>query len=147
MIDKALLGKTFLPHSVEVEKGRLHFFAKTIGETNPVFVDEAAAQAAGYRSLPVPPSFLFALLLEQPDPLAWFREVGFDLGRMLHGEQSFVYHAQVCAGDVLTFESRISDIYAKKNGALEFVVRETRVTDQAGSHVADLRSVIVQRNA
>jgi len=47
---------------------------------------------------------------------------------------------------VLRFESRIADIYDKKNGALEFVVRETRVTNQKGEHIADLRSVIVQRN-
>ena len=146
MIDKALKGRTFLPHTVEVEKGRLRFFAKVIGETNPIFSDEGVAKAAGYRSLPVPPSFLFALELEQSDPLAWFREVGFDLGRLLHGEQSFVYHAQVCAGDVLSFEPRISDIYDKKNGALEFVVRETRVSNQDGCHVADLVAVFIQRN-
>lgn len=147
MIDKALIGKTFPPYSVEVEKGRLRFFAKAIGETNPVFVDESTAQAAGYRSLPVPPTFLFTLEMEQPDPLAWFLEVGFDLAKLLHGEQSFVYHAPVCAGDVLSFTRRISQIYDKKNGALEFVVRETRVTNQDGCHVADLVAVIIQRNA
>jgi acyl dehydratase len=49
------------------------------------------------------------------------------------------------AGDVLRFESRIADIYDKKNGALWFIVRETRVTNQRGEHVADLRSVVVQR--
>ena len=43
------------------------------------------------------------------------------------------------------FEARIADIYDKKGGALEFVVRETRVTNQNGEHVADLRSVIVHR--
>ncbi|MCX7172172.1 MAG: MaoC family dehydratase N-terminal domain-containing protein [Proteobacteria bacterium] len=147
MIDKALIGKTFPAYSAEVEKGRLRFFAKAIGETNPIFVDEHAAQAAGYRSLPVPPTFIFTLELEQPDPLAWFLEVGFDLAKMLHGEQSFVYHAPVCAGDVLSFTRRISQIYDKKNGALEFVVRETRVTNQDGCHVADLTAVIIQRNA
>lgn len=146
MIDKALIGKTFPAYAVEVEKGRLRFFAKVIGETDPIFVDEDAAKAAGYRSLPLPPTFLFAMEIEQPDPLAWFDEVGMELPKVLHGEQSFTYHRQACAGDVLTFESRIVDVYDKKNGALDFVVKETRVTDQAGNHVADLRSVIVQRN-
>lgn len=51
------------------------------------------------------------------------------------------------AGDQLHYEGRIADIYARKGGALDFVVRETRVTNQRGEHVADLRSVIVQRNA
>ncbi|MNP17480.1 hypothetical protein D3C76_1099140 [compost metagenome] len=51
------------------------------------------------------------------------------------------------AGDTLRFDVRIADIYDKKGGALEFVVRETRVTNQHGEHVADLRSVLVQRNS
>jgi len=50
------------------------------------------------------------------------------------------------AGEKLTFESRITDIYQKKAGALDFVVRETRVTNQCGEHVADLRSILIQRN-
>jgi acyl dehydratase len=50
------------------------------------------------------------------------------------------------AGDRLDFEQRIADIYDKKNGALEFVVRETRVTNQHGALVAELRGVTVVRN-
>jgi hypothetical protein len=47
----------------------------------------------------------------------------------------------------LTFRSRIADIYTKKGGALEFVVKETFVTDQDGQRVIDLRTVLVVRNA
>lgn len=147
MIDRKHIGRIFPPYSVAVEKGRLRFFAKAIGETNPVYSDEAAAEAAGYRSLPIPPTFLFSLEMEQADPLGWTRELGMALPRLLHGEQSFTYHFPVCAGDVLSFAARISDIYDKKTGELEFVVRETRVSNQDGEHVADLRSVIIQRNA
>lgn len=147
MIDKQHIGKTFTPTTAEVEKGRLRFFAKAIGETNPVYTDEAEARRAGYASLPVPPSFLFSLEMEKPDPFAWLGEVGMDLSRILHGEQSFTYHGPICAGDTLTFESRIDDIYDKKNGALSFVVKAVKVTNQHGAHVADLRSSIAHRNA
>jgi len=147
MIDKSHIGKTFPLHSVVVEAGRLRFFAQAIGETSAVYVDEVAAQAAGYRSLPVPPTFLFGLEMERPDPLAWLPEVGLNLARILHGEQNFVYHQPACAGDVLTFETCISDIYDKKNGALEFVVKKSRVSNQHGEHVADLKTVLVQRNS
>jgi hypothetical protein len=47
---------------------------------------------------------------------------------------------------VLRFEQRIEDIYDKKGGALEFVVRKTRVSNQRGEHVADLRAVTVLRH-
>jgi acyl dehydratase len=50
------------------------------------------------------------------------------------------------AGDRLTFEQRIADIYDKKNGALEFVIRQTRVINQNEALVAELRSVTVVRN-
>jgi hypothetical protein len=46
---------------------------------------------------------------------------------------------------VLTFEQRIEDIYDKKGGALEFVVRRTRVSNQHGQLVAELRGVTVMR--
>ncbi|WP_321946651.1 MaoC family dehydratase N-terminal domain-containing protein [Paraburkholderia sp. J10-1] len=145
MIDKQFIGKTMPEFSVTAEAGQLRFFAKATGETNPVYFDESAARDAGHPALPLPPTFLFSLELEQPNT-AWREEVGIEMARILHGEESFTYHRQAYAGDVLRFQCRIADIYDKKGGALEFVVRETRVTNQHGEHVADLRSVLVQRN-
>ncbi|MNF18911.1 hypothetical protein D3C76_1849070 [compost metagenome] len=49
------------------------------------------------------------------------------------------------AGDTLTFDTRIVDVYEKKGGALQFVVNETRVTNQDGEHIADVRGTLVQR--
>ena len=68
------------------------------------------------------------------------------LAKLLHGEQGFVYHAPVCAGDTVTVRSRISEIYDKKNGALEFVVKTSRAVNQRDELVAELRSVLVCRN-
>ncbi|MFX1672365.1 MaoC family dehydratase N-terminal domain-containing protein [Paraburkholderia sp. A2WS-5] len=145
MIDKQFIGKKLPAFRAVAEAGRLRFFAKAIGETNPVYFDEAAARDAGHPGLPLPPTFLFSLEFEQPDA-SWRDEIGIELPRILHGEQNFTYHRLAYAGDVLLFESHIADIYDKKGGLLEFVVRETRVTNQRGEHVTDLRSVIVQRN-
>ena len=80
------------------------------------------------------------------DPAAIRNLLGLDYKRLLHGEQGFSYHRMAYAGDRLRFEQRIEDIYDKKGGALEFVLRRTRVTNQRGEHVADLRSVTVMRN-
>ena len=145
MIDKKFIGKVLPAFCTVAEAGQLRFFAKATGETNPVYLDESAARDAGHPALPLPPTFLFSLEFQQPDT-GWRDELGIQLSRILHGEQSFTYHRLAHAGDVLRFESRIADIYDKKNGALDFVIRETRVTNQKGEHVADLRSVLVQRN-
>lgn len=146
MIDKKFIGMKSTPHTVEVEKGRLRFFAKAIGETDPVYTDEEAAKNAGYESLPAPPTFAFCLEMEKPNPFADLEAMGIDLGKVLHAKQSFQYHAPICAGDSLTFENQVSDIYDKKGGALEFIVQDCCVKNQTGAMVAELRRVIVVRN-
>lgn len=146
MIDRSFIGHTMPAFSAEVEKGRLRFFAKATGQTDPVYTDEAAARATGYPSLPVPPTFLFCLEMESPDPAAIRNLLGMDYRSLLHGEQGFTYHAMAFAGDTLTFEQRIDDIYDKKGGALEFVVRKTRVSNQRAELVAELRTVTVMRH-
>jgi hypothetical protein len=139
VIDRKHIGMKLAPYAVEVEKGRLRFFAKAIGETNPLYTDTGAR-------MPVPPTYFFSLENDVPEPFAWLTSMGVRLGNLLHGEQSFVYHAMAYAGDILTFESRIADIYEKKNGALEFIVKETSVKNAGGSLVAELRSVLVVRH-
>jgi acyl dehydratase len=146
MIDRRHIGHALPPFSVPVEAGRLRFFAKATGQDDPVYTDEAAARAAGHPSLPVPPTFLFCLEMESPDPAAIRNLLGIDYRRILHGEQGFTFHRMAYAGDTLRFEQRIADIYDKKGGALEFVLRMTRVTNQRDEPVADLRCITVVRN-
>jgi hypothetical protein len=81
---RALVFPSF---AVEVERGRLRFFAKSIGETDPVYTDVDAARRAGHRDLPVPPTFFFSLALEAPDPFGYLGALGVDLRSILHGEQ------------------------------------------------------------
>ena len=146
MIDRRHIGHQLPPFQVEVEKGRLRFFAKATGQTDPVYSDEVTARDAGHRGLPVPPTFFFCLEMEAPNPAAIRELLGMDYRSLLHGEQGFSYHAMAYAGDTLTFRQRIEDIYDKKNGALEFVVRKTRVTNQRNELVAEMRCVTVMRN-
>ncbi|WMD20780.1 MaoC family dehydratase N-terminal domain-containing protein [Achromobacter seleniivolatilans] len=146
MLDTRQIGAVLPAFDARVDAGRLRFFAKATGQDDPSYIDAEAALAAGHRALPVPPTFFFCLEMDSPRPAAMRELLGIDIGRVLHGEQSFVYHAMAYAGDVLRFEPRITDIYAKKGGALEFVVRETRVTDAAGKLVAELRATTVVRN-
>ncbi|UVE18713.1 MaoC family dehydratase N-terminal domain-containing protein [Pseudomonas sp. LS44] len=146
MIDKSHIGALVSSHTQVVEAGRLRFFAKATGQKDPRFSDLVAANEAGYRDLPVPPTFLFCLDMDAGGSGSVLSRLNIDIGKILHGEQSFTYHKQAFAGDRLSFETKIVDIYDKKGGALEFVVRETRVTDAAGDLVAELRNSLVVRN-
>jgi acyl dehydratase len=139
------IGLATEPFTAEIEKGRLKFFAKAIGETDAIYFDETAAKAAGHRALPVPPTFLFCLQMEQPDPYKLTRDMGIRIEQILHGEQSFVYHKQAYAGDKLTLQMKIRDTYSKKGGELGFVVRDTEIKDQTGALVAVLSGITVVR--
>lgn len=143
--DRTLVGYAFRPHSADVEAGRLRLFAKATGETRPEYCDEAAARAAGHPSLPAPPTYVACLDMDVPDPFHWFRDLGIDLARVLHGAQGFRYFAPVYAGDRLTFASRIEDVFRKRRGALTFIIRTTDVTNQSGDRVLEVRSTIVVR--
>ena len=146
MIDKKWIGHE-LPDSVlPIERSRLQFFAKAIGETDPVYTDVAAARDAGYADLPAPPTFLFAAELDSGAAFRLIELLQVPIAKLLHGEQSFAYKRPVCAGDQVTVRSTITDIYDKKNGALEFVVKTSRATNQRQELVAELRTVLVCRH-
>ncbi|RCW69414.1 MaoC family dehydratase N-terminal domain-containing protein [Pseudorhodoferax soli] len=146
MIDRKWIGHALAASVLPIERSRLQFFAKAIGETDPVYTDTTAARDAGYADLPAPPTFLFAAELDSGANTQMLADLDIPLARLLHGEQSFVYHRAACVGDTITVRSRIEDIYDKKNGALEFVVKASRATNQMGELVAEMRTVLVCRN-
>lgn len=145
-IDRNVVGTALPATRLHVERGRLRLFCKAIGETDPIYLDVHAARAAGHPDLPVPPTFLCALQHEHPDPFGWLDAIGVRLAHILHGEQDFAYHAMAYAGVTLTAHHTIADVYSKKGGALEFIVRDTTVTADDGRAIADLRDVIVVRD-
>ena len=146
MIDKKFIGYQLPPSVLMVDRTRLQFFAKAIGEKNPIYSDVAAAKAAGYPDLPAPPTFLFAAELDSGTNMELLNDLGIPLTKLLHGEQSFCYHRPVCAGDTVTVLSTVEDIYDKKDGKLEFVVKKSQVTNQKGEKVAELGTVLVVRH-
>lgn len=151
MIDRERhVGVISEPRFVEVEVGFLVFFAKATGETDPIYFDEAAARAAGHPAIPVPPTYFFSLHMSCPakrgDIFDAQNGIGVDMMKILHGEQGFTYHALAYAGDHLTITTTTEDIYARKGGALEFVVQTTRFEKDDGTLCAEARQLAVIRN-
>jgi acyl dehydratase len=146
MLDKSFIGKTYRRFVFEVEKGRIRQFADAIGDPDPVYRDVAVARAAGYRTIPAPPTFAYVAVMDSDQMFMPLRDLKVDVARALHGEQWFDYGAPIYAGDLLSGETRIVDIYDKKGGALDFVVTETVLANQNGARVATMRGVVVVRN-
>ena len=145
-LDKKIIGHEFKPFSATVEAGRVKLFCKAIGEEDPIYSDEAAAKAAGYKSVPVPPTFLQAITNDDPNKGGLLQLLGVDIGLILHGEQHYDYLAPVFVGDKVTCQQKIVDIYDKKGGALWFIVSETAMTNEAGKMVAKATGITVVRN-
>ncbi len=147
MVDQSAVGHCFTPVTARVEPGRLRYFLDTLGEQNPVYRDAEAARAAGFAAIPVPPTYLFCLeMMDANEPFEMLTALVIDLARVLHGEQSFFYHAPVLVGDTLTFRPRVTGVTEKKGGALTLVAITCEVTNQHGVHVADTARTVVVRN-
>ncbi|MEO8448592.1 MAG: MaoC family dehydratase N-terminal domain-containing protein [Gemmatimonadota bacterium] len=147
MIDRALIGTVFPVVTVEVSPSRIALFARSIGDDNPIYHDEAAARRAGYRGIPVPPTYPFALQMDRPDPWELIRILNVKLENMLHAEQRFVYRAPIVAGDRVALTEQVAEIYEKKNGALVFCRchAEGRLAD--GTLAVELdRTLVVRRD-
>lgn len=139
----SIIGLKSSVFTFEVTAERVRQFAAAIGDTNPLYHDEAYAKTTVHQGLIAPPTF--------PVVVAGANEEGFDLGldqrRMLHGEQEFIYERPIRVGDVLTCQSLVSDVYEKegKNGVMEFIILDTKMTDAQGELVVTSRMNIVYR--
>ncbi len=157
-------GAPMSAHTIHVERGAASRFAAGVTDTNPVYHDLRAAQAAGFDGIPVPPTWTFAATFlgayaeeQPPDPTGGkgnpMMTIMSDLmksgGIVLHGEQEFVYHQPVQSGDVLTSFGRINDVYTKESGGkvMTFVVMETDFVDEAGKLVAKAKLTGVETGA
>src|SRR5262245_16426888 len=98
---QAFVGRQSEPLTVDVERGHIRRFAEAIGDPSPIYVDEAAARAAGHPRIPAPPTFATALRARDPR-----HGMDIDWKKLLHGEQEFQLERPIYAGDRLTLVGR-----------------------------------------
>ena len=118
-------------------------FSKSIGETGAVFNDEAAAQAAGYKSVVAPPTLctLFVRRVKLPD-------INLKFGRMrFHAGQRVQAKAPIVAGDFITASSHLKEVYPKtgRSGTMVFIVWETTFRNNNGDVVAEVQESYAAR--
>ena len=136
------VGRESAPLVLDVERGHIRRFAEAVGDTNPIYVDEAAARAAGHPRIPAPPTF--AIALRANDPRAG---IDLDWRKLLHGEQELVFARPLYAGDRLTIVGRIAEASVKqtRSGVMDVMVLETVATDGDGARVFTARSTVLVR--
>ena len=142
--DRSILGQVFDETPFPpVTKEEILTYAASLGETNPLYTDEAAAAKGPHGSLIASPTFVTKLRAQKftPEHLPKFGKVGFDGGRDLE------LYAPVRPGDQLTMLSTIHDIYEKtgRTGSMYFIVIRNEVKNQKGEKVAVIDHRIMQR--
>ena len=132
-VDTSKIGKTYPPATYEVGSEKIREYANAVGEDNPVHHDRDAAHGAGFRDVVAPPMFAVVYSARALGPAVLDPELGINLMLMVHGGQEFVWGEPVCAGDTVTTEGRVKDIY-EKDGK-QFYVFESVSTNQDGQEV------------
>ena len=145
MLNRNLIGKTYEPVIFRVTDQRLKFFAKATGQTDPIYYDHDIAISQGHKGIVCPPTFLIVVGMEQKNPFQFLEDLDVKIERMLHAGQEFIYEEIVYEGDKLRMDTKIIDMYDKKEGLLQFCILESKFTNQKSTHVATLKNTIVVR--
>lgn len=129
----------------EVGRASIRYFARAVGDDNPVYTDDGAARAAGYVGVVAPPTFVCETnqyVDRAPDADGY---VGhrWDLpvppGRVVRGGHAYRFGRPLRPDDVITAAWRVADIVEKtsRSGAPMLVVTsEATYTAADGAHLA-----------
>ncbi|HZR71117.1 MAG TPA: MaoC family dehydratase N-terminal domain-containing protein [Burkholderiales bacterium] len=119
-------------------------YARSLGVTDPIYLDEAAAKNGPFGGLVAFPTYVVKLRGGKHMPQVVVREMstgGFDAGKDIE------FHAPIRPGDVITARSRVVDLYEKtgRSGSMWFVVYRQELVNQRGELLANVDSRMMQR--
>ena len=149
MFDTSKTGHSFPPFTVDIERSKIRELALAIGDDNPIYSSRQAAQAAGYPDVPVPPSigtmFLFWGNVHFVEQLA---ELGLNVARIIHLEETYEYLAPLHAGEIVTAVTTVLDGATRKgpqNSSIDLFTLQFRYTNQQDQPVLIATSRFVVR--
>ncbi|MCH2409981.1 MaoC family dehydratase N-terminal domain-containing protein [Myxococcota bacterium] len=140
-VDKESPAWTF-----ELTTTSVRAFARGVGYTDPVYFDVEAAKAAGYRSLPAPPTYLGTPVFipgRSSDTFSGPSEgqpsINHGLPNVLDGGTETEYRETLCAGDTVSVTTKITSLEVKESkstGKMLITTTETVYKNQATENVA-----------
>ena len=145
---RARIGVESEPVPYEVDNTGCRQFARAVGYTDPVFYDEKAAKARGYRGILAPPGFLGhpVVVPGHPSQVPEAFRLNIPYKRVLNGGTDIEYFADVCAGDKLTAATKLSDLVERegKMGPMLIVSTETTFRNEKDETVAVQRGTAIR---
>lgn len=131
--DRDIIGVEFEVGQATITREHIARYCATVGETNPLYLDETAAASGPHGTIVAPPSMLSALLMEpRPDPDVRFGNTSYAAGTR------FEYFEPVREGDTIRVSALVKEVYAKtgRSGTMVFAVYQSRYRNQHDVEVA-----------
>lgn len=145
-LDQSFVGRSYPPtEPYEVGREKIREFAEAVGDSNPAYLDPAAARALGHADVIAPPTFVFAITFKAAEQVIQDPQLGLDYSRVVHGDQKFAYKRPVRAGDRLSVTSTIEGV--KSLAGNDILDIRGEVHDAAGEHVVTAWTKLVSRAA
>jgi acyl dehydratase len=143
-LNREFIGREYASDDTyEVSREMIRKFADAIGDASPAYRDVEAAKALGHPDVIAPPTFLTVLGFRLGVGPVGDSDLGLNYALVVHGEQRYVHHRPVRAGDVLTATSVVEDIRDAGRNELMTIRQEIRTTE--GESVATAYNTIVSR--
>ena len=143
-VNPDLVGRTY-PQSgpYPVDAATVAAFAAAVGATDPVHTDAEAARAAGYADVVAPPTL--AVRYAQASEAAYVQdpEAGIDFSRVVHGEERFVHHRPIVAGDEVVGTVTVDAV--RQAGGHSMVTTRTELATAGGEALSTVTSLLVVR--
>lgn len=131
------VGRTYPPTPpYEVSAAKIAEFAAALGDPNPAYSGEAPV---------APPTFAAVIGAAAWDELFADPELDLSLQRVVHADQTFVWHRPLRTGDTVTGVLSIDKVRCR--GAMEIVGVTVRMATLEGEPVVDSSSTFVHTRA
>lgn len=131
---------------IAVERGKVREFARATGAADPVHVDAAAAESAGFVAIPA--TLTHSVVTgHQRDQRAFVTALGLALERIVVGSVSWEYARPLAVGDELRAERRVESDVTKdgRSGPMRIIGLVTTFTDTAGQVALTQRETLIER--
>ena len=90
-------------------------FANAIGDPNPIYFDEVAAQKLGHKTVCAPPTFPISVSMKAMEDSFHDPRLNMDYSRIVHSDQRFEYVRPIQVGDELVVRTVVEEIKALGN--------------------------------
>ncbi|RZS40704.1 acyl dehydratase [Herbihabitans rhizosphaerae] len=141
-LDQSFVGREYPPTWVyEISREKIKEFADAIGDSNPIYLDPEAARAAGHEDVIAPPTFATIVNTKKIYEVVSDPDLGFDSGRMIHGDQRFAFTRPLRVGDRLAVTMHIDKVDTRMGN--DMLSLRAEIHSVTGEHLLTCAALLI----